>query len=53
MKFHAQSDPVMETIVKIGQTDNRTMDHKLSREGNYVEKVEEPAKASKKEKKRK
>ena len=27
MNIHAQSDPVMETIVKIGQTDNRTMDH--------------------------
>ena len=27
MNIHAQSDPVMETIVKIGQTDNQTMDH--------------------------
>ena len=27
MNLNAQSDPVMEKIVKIGQTDNQTMDH--------------------------
>ncbi|MEA3461576.1 MAG: M28 family peptidase [Bacteroidota bacterium] len=27
VNIHAQSDPVMEKIVEIGQTDNRTMEH--------------------------
>ena len=57
LSVNAQADPVLQKIVEIGQTDNRCMevvmdecsvvyglamlDHKLSREGYYIEKAEE------------